>query len=140
LQGVPATHVLQILFLQIQPANRMISVFNPSAENTSDSDHRISAGFDKLYNTDEAERITLYEASLIRYFQPRFNKEFRNSFPSTNMKVLADCYQKDFNALVAEICFDELPFMLFTETVPPKRYHIARHDLHSDQARKLFFV
>ncbi len=40
------------------------------------------------------------------------NKEFKDSFPSTNMKCLQDCYDKDFSAIVAEFCFDEIPFLL----------------------------
>jgi hypothetical protein len=55
------------------------------------------------------------------------------------MKVLADCYDKDFNAIIAEICIDELPFKLFTEHVAPSQYHTVRHDLHDEEARKIFF-
>lgn len=139
LLGLPATHALHLLLLEIQPANRMITMFNPFADDTTQGSARISAGLDKLFNTDESERITLYEASLIRYFQPRYNREFKDSFPSTNMKVLADCYDKDFNAIIAEICIDELPFKLFTEHVAPSQYHIVRHDLHDEEARKIFF-
>jgi hypothetical protein len=139
LQGFPDSHRLNLLFLEIQPTNSMITVFNPFAKDKEQGAERISKGLDKLFNTDEAERITLYEASLIRYFQPKYNKEFKNSFPSTNMKVLADCYDKDFAALVAEICIDELPFKMFTDAVPPSQYHIAKHDLHDQAARKMFF-
>jgi hypothetical protein len=139
LLGFPATHALTLLLLAIQPNNRMITVFNPFAEEGTQGPARIEAGLDKLFNTDEAERITLYEASLIRYFQPRYNKEFKDSFPSTNMKVLADCYEKDFSAIVAEICIDELPFKLCTERVAPSQYHVVRHDLHDEDARKMFF-
>jgi len=69
-------------------------MFNPWANDKCRGSERIKKGLDKLFGTNEAERTTLYEASLIRYFQPPFNKEFKNSFPSTNMKVLADCYDK----------------------------------------------
>jgi hypothetical protein len=117
----------------------MFTLFNPRAKDKEHGAERISNGLDKLFNTNEAERITLYEASLIRYFQPKYNKEFKDSFPSTNMKVLTDCYGKDFSALIAEICIDELPFKMFTETVPAKQYHKAKHDLHNDEARKVFF-
>jgi hypothetical protein len=139
LLGFPATHSLQLLLLEIQPANRMITMFNPFAEDTAQGNARISAAIDKLFNTDESERITLYEASLIRYFQPKYNREFKDSFPSTNMKVLADCYEKDFNAIIAEICIDELPFKLFTEHVGQSQYHTVRHDLHDEEDRKIFF-
>lgn len=140
LTGVPEGYRLEILLLAIQPANTMITIINPFATDKSDSEARISAGLDKLYGTSEKERISLYEAALIRYFQPKFNKEFKDSFPSTNLKVLQDCYEKDFLALVAEIVFDRLPYRLCSATVPPKREHLALYDLHKQEDRRAFFV
>lgn len=125
--------------LEIEPDNRMITFINPWAENKEDGNTRIAAGLDKLFGTSDAERVTLYEASLIRYFQPPFNKEFKESFPSTNLKVLADCYDKDFSALISEICIDELPFKMTSDAAAPSQYHIAKFDLHEDEARQVFF-
>ncbi|MGH6881514.1 MAG: hypothetical protein ACREFM_11380, partial [Hypericibacter sp.] len=139
LQGISDGYSLSLLLLEIEP-NRMLTLFNPHAKNKEQGRARIARGLDKLFDTNEAERVTLYEASLIRYFQPKYNKEFRDSFPSTNLKVLADCYDKDFSGLVAEICIDALPFKMFTTTVPRQQYHIARCDLHDDEARKMFFI
>lgn len=138
-KGIPDGYRLTLLLLETQPATTMFTIFNPWAKEKDQGAQRISKGLDKLFNTSEAERITLYEASLIRYFQPKYNKEFKDSFPSTNMKVLADCYDKDFAALTAEICIDELPFKMFTNAVPAKQHHIAKHDLHDKKARKVFF-
>jgi len=138
--GIPPEQQLTLFLLEILPATKVITIFNPRAENRTDGEARIENGIDKLYGTTEQERVTLYEASLIRYFQPKFNKEFKNSFPSTNMKVLRDCYKKDFTAIVAEICFDDIPFQLFSETVAPAPYHIIKHFLHTDEARKSFFA
>jgi hypothetical protein len=113
-KGIPEGYLLTILMLAIEPANQLVTMINPWAKDQSQGSERIKNGLDKLFGTNEAERTTLYEASLIRHFQPPFNKEFKNSFPSTNMKLLAECYDKDFSALVAEICIDELPFRLFS--------------------------
>ena len=121
-KGIPDSYKLTILMLAIEPGNRLVTMFNPRAKDMSQGSERIKKGLDKLFDTNEAERTTLYEASLIRYFQPPFNKEFKNSFPSTNMKVLADCYDKDFATLVAEICIDELPFKLFSGVASRKAY------------------
>lgn len=140
IQGVPEGYGLTLIMLEIMPTNRVIMMFNPWAIEKDDDDHRLKNGLDKLFDTNEAERTTLYEASLIRYFQPRFNKEFKNSFPSTSMKLLADCYEKDINSVVAEICHDDIPFTLFSDAVAPRDYHIASHDLHSSAARKVFFA
>ena len=138
-KGVSSDRRLTLLMLAIEPGNRMITFINPWADNNEDGSARISAGLDKLFGTSDAERVALYEASLIRHFQPPFNKEFKDSFPSTNLKVLADCYDKDFSALISEICIDELPFKMFSDAVPPSQYHIAKFDLHEDEARQAFF-
>lgn len=55
------------------------------------------------------------------------------------MKLLADCYDKDFAALSAAICIDELPFKIFTDAVPAKQHHFAKNDLYNEEARKVFF-
>lgn len=139
-KGIPGGYNLTILMLAIEPANRLITMFNPWAQDQDQGSERIEKGLDKLFNTSEAERTTLYEASVIRYFQPPFNKEFKSSFPSTNLKLLADCYEKDFSAIVTEICFDELPFRLFSEAVKHEFYHIAQHNLHTEKDRHVFFA
>lgn len=130
---------LHVLMLEVEPNNKIITLFNPHALNNEDGEERIKKGLDKLFNTDGKERITLYEASMIRYFQPKFNKEFKNSFPSTNLKVLNDCYDKDFAGVVAEFCFDEMFFRLRSEVVEAKENHIAQYDLHKEEDRKFFF-
>lgn len=139
LKGVPSGYQLSLLLLAIQPNGQLFTMMNPFAKNTEEGPSRIRAGLDKLFNTTEQERITLYEASLIRYFYPEFNTEFKDSFPSTNLKVLKDCYAKDFSGIVAEICIEGLPFKLFSKSVGPKNFHIAKHDLHKDDTRRMFF-
>lgn len=138
LKGIPKGFRLSLLLLDIEPNRQLFTVFNPRAENKDDGT-RIKAGLDKLFNTSEKERTTLYEASLIRYFSPKYNTEFKNSFPSTNLKVLQDCYKKDFSAIVAEICIETLPFRLRSEAVKSSHYHIAIHDLHKNSKRRIFF-
>jgi hypothetical protein len=139
LKGAPDGYRITLLLLSVQPNNQLITVMNPFAKDTGHGTERIKQGLNKLFNTTEAERISLYEAALIRYFYPDFNKEFKDSFPSTNLKILRDCYDKDFSAVIAEICIDDLPFTLWSENVEPTHYHIATHDLHKEEDRKMFF-
>ncbi len=139
LKGIPETHKLTLLLLTVVPNSQLFTFFNPFAKNKDNDGTRIRAGLEKLYETSEQERITLYEASLIRYFSPEYNIEFKNSFPSTNLKVLQACYEKDFSAVVAEICIDELPFRLRSDCVAPAHYHIAKHNLHKESDRRIFF-
>ena len=139
LKGIPDEHILTLMLIEVQPDTQMFTLINPWAENKDEDGTRIKAGLDKLYGTTEKERIALYEAALIRYFYPDFNKEFKNSFPSTNLKVLQDCYDKDFASVIAEICIDDLPFKLYSKTRAAENFHIAKHDLHNDEARTMFF-
>lgn len=139
LTDTPQGYRITLLLLAIEPSNQLITSINPFAKNTQDGGARIQQGLSKLFNTTEAERISLYEAALIRYFYPDFNKEFKDSFPSTNLKILRDCYKKDFSAVIAEICIDDLPFQLWSSAVAPKLHHIAKHDLHKSEDRKMFF-
>ncbi|KQW36829.1 hypothetical protein ASC76_19620 [Rhizobacter sp. Root404] len=137
--GAPPGKQLTVLLLEVISANRMLTMFNPFAKDLSSGTERIRAGIDKLYGTTEKERVALYEASLIRYFQPRYNKDFKDSFPSTDMKVLKDCYDKDFSSIIAEINFDDLPWDLKSEQVPAAQSHIAKHSLHTAEERSMFF-
>lgn len=140
LQGVPEGYRLELLLLQVVPATRVITVFNPKAEDKTQGGERIKAGLDKLFGTDEKERVSLFEAACIRYFMPPFNERFKDSFPSTNMKVLKDCYDKDFSAIIAEIGFDgRLPFKLCSCQVDPKDHHIASFNLSKEEDRAVFF-
>lgn len=138
-KGVPDGYQLSLLLLEVQPNTQLITMFNPFAEQEDDDNSRVKAGLDKLFETTEAEQISLYEAALIRYFYPPYNKEFKDSFPSTNLKILRDCYDKDFAAVIAEICIDDLPLQLYSEKTSPKNYHIAKFHLHNDDNRKAFF-
>lgn len=139
LKGVPKGYRLTLFLIAVQPSTQVFTLINPFAKNQDDGTARIKSGIDKLFNTTEAERISLYEAALIRYFSPEFNKEFKESFPSTNLKILQDCYKKDFSAVIAEISFDELPFRLGSSSVEPALSHIAKFNLHKDQDRRIFF-
>jgi len=139
LKGVGPQHRLQLLLIEVAPANQVITKMDPNAQRKDQEGVRLAAGLDKLFGTDEKERISLYEAAMIRYFQPPLNKEFKDSFPSTNMKLLNDCYEKDFAAVVAEFAFDDMPFYLCSEIVKPYDHHIAHFDLHDGAQRKAFF-
>jgi hypothetical protein len=138
-QGVPEGYRLELILLEVVPATRVITMFNPRTEDKSQGGMRIKARLDKLFGTDEKERVSLFEASFIRYFRPAFNEKFKDSFPSTNMKVLKDCYDKDFSAVIAEIGFDELPYKLCSGQVEAKDHHIANFNLSSKEERAVFF-
>lgn len=140
LRGVGSQHRVELLLIEVAPTNRVITRMDPKAERKDDDGSRLTAGLDKLFGTTEKERISLYEAAMIRYFQPPLNKEFKDSFPSTNMKLLQDCYAKDFAAVVAEFGFDDIPYTLCSQAVKPRDHHIAYFGLHDDAKRQAFFA
>ena len=140
LQGIPSDMSLTLLMLEVEPSNRIITMFNPWAKNKEESESRIDNGLDKLLETTEAERTTLYEASLIRYYRPKFNKEFKNSFPSTNLKILSECYDKDFSSVSSELNLEGFALRIGSEAVNPEWGAIAHHDLHTDADRKVFYL
>jgi hypothetical protein len=86
------------------------------------------------------QQICLTEAALIRYFQPQYNKDFKNNFPSKKHKTLKACYDLDFSALIVEINTEELGFSLFSDIAPPKDHHISQIDLvgHENRAGFLY--
>lgn len=135
---VPKHFTLTVLLLELEVDTGMALMFNPRAEQTDPSNERVMNGFSNLESTTEAEKTTLYEASLIRYFKPKLNTEFKDSFPSTNMKVLAGCYEKDMSAIIAKLHIDSV-FKISSDTVPQKQMHWIQHDLHTTEDRKVFF-
>lgn len=139
LKQPPEGYQIALLLVALQPENQLMTAFNPNAEEKDQGGARIRAGLDKLFGTTDRERVSLYEAAMIRYFQPEFNIEFKDSFPSTRLKVLQDCYEKDFSAVSAEFYFDDIPFVLCSEKVAASHYHLAFHDLHTEEDRRAFF-
>lgn len=139
LVGQRADRVLQVIMVELDADTQLFTLFRPDAEDDTTADERIRAGFDKLYGTTEAERVSLYEAALIRHFEPEFNVHFKNTFPSTNLKLLQDCYDKDFSGLVAEFIFEKFMFRLGSKKVRFSKEVSARFDLHEEDDRTMFF-
>lgn len=136
--GAPSGFRLHILLLEVKTDTTLITTFNPWAVEKDDG-ARVKAGLEKVFGTSEQEQVALFEASFIRYFEPEFNKIFKYSFPSTTLNVLQDCYAKDFSALFSEISLEGIPFKLCSEKVESRWNHIAKHDLHRDADRRVFF-
>ncbi|MHA3841892.1 hypothetical protein ACX0GZ_11800 [Sphingomonas aestuarii] len=139
LTAPPENQRLEVVLIEVQPNTRMMTIFNPWAAERDKDGSRMDAALDSLFNTTEAQQVSLYEAALIRYFQPKYNKTFKNSFPSTNLKILQQCYDKDMAGVIAEFCFDELPFYLRSDSVKERHYHIAAFNIHGREERDVFF-
>lgn len=88
-------------------------------------------------------QISLVEAAAIRYFKPKYNKVYKDSFPGENLKVLEQCYQLDFSGLSVSVGTenDDFPidFKLYTDAAPAKQRHSIYFDLFDPDVRKGFF-
>ncbi|WP_024612777.1 hypothetical protein [Pseudoalteromonas sp. TB64] len=144
LQKISLTHTvpnkeLHVLVIDIKENNQVITMFNHKAKEREKDDARIKLGLEKIFNTSEHEQVCLFEAAFIKYFEPKFNKEFKNSFPSTNLKILQDCYEKDFASICAEINLDGLPFHLKSGKIESHFSHMAHFNIHGKADREAFF-
>lgn len=79
--------------------------------------------------------INLTEAALIKYFQPQYNKDFTNEFPSQLHKSYSEYYDLDVRAISIELDTSELNRKLYTNSVERKEYHSAMYELKSDNDR-----
>lgn len=84
-------------------------------------------------------RISMAEAALIRYFEPKYNKVYKKDFPHNRLKILKKLYQLDIAALVVEASVEEHGMRFFSSKQPAKSHHIAKFDLHNKVSRRSFF-
>ena len=138
IQDKKKNHEIKVLLLGINEHNTVVTSIDPKGS-TDDNSQRFDYGLSKAENTSEIEKVSLFEACFIRYFQPRYNKLLKDSFPSTNIKVLNNCYRHDLVSIVAEMSFFEIPYLLFSEKIKQSKIHFAYFDLHKEVDRRQFF-
>lgn len=109
----------------------------PGAIDTDENEERLFNAIDNP--PSKKQKISLIEAGLIRYFQPKYNDIFRTKFPSTKLKTLQSCYDLDISGLIVELSLSEFDFALYSESIKPKWTHFAQYDLVSAQNRASFF-
>jgi len=84
-------------------------------------------------------RISVAEAALIRYFEPKYNKVFKTGFPHQRHKILEKLYNLDFVGIVVEASVADHGMRLRSAKQPPRAHHIAKFDLHDNATRRSFF-
>lgn len=87
------------------------------------------------FSISEKQKINLTEAALIRYFQPKYNIEFKDSFPTSKHASYPECYNLDIKALTVEIDTSENIRNIFTEKTGRKQRHIKMFEFNSDADR-----
>lgn len=119
---------------------RIISQFDGRAKEAIDGEEDRARFVSILENPlSQHQQICLIEAALIRYFKPKYNEIYKESFPSANQKILAACFELDFSALAVEINTEELSFSMYSEVAPPNEHHITQFDLVDRNERLGFF-
>jgi hypothetical protein len=120
--------------------HRFFLTFDPRSRNerssTAESSRRTRALEAKF---KRSMRIAVAEAALIRHFQPKYNKVYRDGFPSKRLKILQKLYELDFAALVVEASIVDHGMRIRSVAQPPLSHHIAQFNLHERAARRNFF-
>jgi len=89
---------------------------------------------------NEGQKINFTEAALIRYFQPQYNKEYRDTFPTKTHTSYSECYDLDINSVCFEMeTSDSIFSKFYSTTVERNSLHMANFLLHSPEERRLFF-
>ena len=89
---------------------------------------------------NEQQKINFTEAALIRYFQPRYNKVYKDSFPNPAHSTYSECYELDINAVCIELhTYEMLNFCMYSDVVKPAPWHMHYFLLNSEDERKSMF-
>ncbi|WHY92747.1 hypothetical protein QNK12_04350 [Neobacillus cucumis] len=85
------------------------------------------------------QQITFTEAALIKYFEPKYNKEYKTNFPSRSHSSYDQCYQLDINSVAFELDTKNLITQLYSPTIKPSIWHSKHFPLYSEDIRKDMF-
>ncbi|SKB35141.1 hypothetical protein [Maribacter arcticus] len=66
----------------------------------------------------EDQKINFTEAALIQTFLPRYNKEFKGTFPSPNHSSYQECYELGVNGIVVELDTTNVARWLYSDHLP----------------------
>ena len=105
-----------------------------------------STRFKDVYNTlnhegiNEQQRINFTEAALIRYFEPPYNKIYKDSFPNPAHSTYSQCYDLDVNSVCIEMQTYELVHCaLYSDKIARAPWNMEQFPLHSLNDRRNMF-
>lgn len=87
----------------------------------------------------EQQAINFGEAALIRFFAPRYNKRFKDTFPNPAHKTYAECYDLDLNMVSVELDTEDAGFRFWSDKVEPQWAHYCSFALHNREERRYMF-
>lgn len=106
--------ILLTSFLQknISSMNGLISMPKENEE----QDFKRWSNFNNGENSfSEKQKINFTEAALIRTFLPKYNKEFKDTFPKPSHSSYSECYSLDINSIVVEMDMSETRRWLYSD-------------------------
>lgn len=138
LANEPDTDILILLFNYDHPLQFSLHDGAGSPRITGDEDDQ---HYLRILRTGirYSDITTLAEAGLIRYFQPHYNAVYKNSFPTSDMKSLQQCYDLDLLSLSVELDTEDIHIKTYSRKTRSTEHHMTIYDLHSDVDRCAFF-
>lgn len=85
------------------------------------------------------QEITITEAALIRYFQPKYNTEYKKSFPSKNHSDYDDFFKMNLDYIAVEMDTTRLKLKLYSERIKSNFCHNIFFDLKEKRHMNNFF-
>ena len=77
----------------------------------------------------DKEMTQIVEAGLIRYFQPIYNRKFKEIFPNSNYGFLSDLKHFDYEGFIVEIDTEDLRTRLKSSTFSDGSHHTATYQI-----------
>jgi len=110
-------------------------------ENRDKDIKRISNAMHKfMTNTlNEQQIINFTEASLIKYFKPEYNIEYKDRFPNPAHKSYSECYDLEVNSVCFELETDVIHTRLFTKNMNPAFEHYGSFTMETREKRISMF-
>tara|TARA_R110001606_G_scaffold232260_1_gene379766 strand:+ start:124 stop:1107 length:984 start_codon:yes stop_codon:yes gene_type:complete len=129
-----------ILFAEFTQVSMLMSLsqdlYKKSPENKNHEQKLIENFFENNgLKFTEKQKINFTEGALIKYFEPKYNIELKNSFPSEKHKSYSECYNLDIRALSIELDTSEMIRKLFSEKAPRKSYHSKMFEFKNTDER-----
>jgi len=90
------------------------------------------------FKFSENQIINFTEAALIRYFKPKYNIEFKDSFPNKSHKSYSECYKLDIKALNIELDTSEHIRNIYTKHTGNRSHHSATFEFDNNEDRFSF--
>lgn len=111
-------------------------------EEAKKDNERLSTFLQKVTGShlDQKQKINFTEAALIKYFEPPYNKDFIDSFPSITHSSYQECYELDINSVMIELnTMEMISCNFYSQKVPSHFIHLHSFWFHDKEERRSLF-